>query len=253
MTLRLDRLSRGPHLPALVASSISREIAEGRLRPGDRLPTEQALASTFGVSRNVVREAIARLRFEGLVWSQQGRGAFVSETKPVVLRLEPSDGHAAGLFASLFDLRDMLEVPAAAQAASLRAEAELDRMRDARDAMLEAPYGSIAWLEGDLDFHRAIAAATRNPYLQQIIGFTGERVRESMLAAGNRSRSDDMAQATLGEHGRILDAVAEGDPDAAAAAMRLHLAGARQRLGLAASGGAASSRSGRSRTARAAS
>ncbi len=59
MALKLGKLNRGPHLPALVASSISREIAQGRLKPGDQLPSEQALATTFGVSRNVVREAIA--------------------------------------------------------------------------------------------------------------------------------------------------------------------------------------------------
>ena len=79
MTLKLDKVNRGPHLSTLVASSISREIAQGRLKPGDQLPTEQALATTFGVSRNVVREAIARLRSEGRIWSQQGRGAFVVE------------------------------------------------------------------------------------------------------------------------------------------------------------------------------
>jgi len=77
--LKLDKVHRGPHLSTLVASSISREIAQGRLKPGDQLPTEQALAQTFGVSRNVVREAIARLRSEGRIWSQQGRGAFVSD------------------------------------------------------------------------------------------------------------------------------------------------------------------------------
>ena len=72
MPLKLDVISRGPHLPALVASSLSREIAEGRLKPGDQLPTEQALAKTFGVSRNVVREAIARLRSENRVWFETG-------------------------------------------------------------------------------------------------------------------------------------------------------------------------------------
>ena len=91
MTLKLDKVNRGPHLSTLVASSISREIAQGRLKPGDQLPTEQALATTFGVSRNVVREAIARLRSEGRIWSQQGRGAFVVEsTNPTVLTIDPS-------------------------------------------------------------------------------------------------------------------------------------------------------------------
>ena len=89
MTLKLDKVNRGPHLSTLVASSISREIAQGRLKPGDQLPTEQALATTFGVSRNVVREAIARLRSEGRIWSQQGRGAFVVESNnPTVLTID---------------------------------------------------------------------------------------------------------------------------------------------------------------------
>src|SRR3954470_12612848 len=98
MTLKLDKVNRGPHLSTLVASSISREIAQGRLKPGDQLPTEQALATTFGVSRNVVREAIARLRSEGRVWSQQGRGAFVAdevnETVLTISHEEMSDATA---------------------------------------------------------------------------------------------------------------------------------------------------------------
>ena len=85
MALKLGKLNRGPHLPALVASSISREIAQGRLKPGDQLPTEQILATTFGVSRNVVREAIAKLRSEGRVWSEQGRGAFVTENTDLLV------------------------------------------------------------------------------------------------------------------------------------------------------------------------
>src|SRR3978361_1321752 len=121
MTLKLRKVSRGPHLPALVASSITREIARGRLKPGDQLPTEQALAVTFGVSRNVVREAIARLRFEGLIWSQQGRGAFVSDAPTAtVLKIEHDDRAPAEAFASLFQLRGLLEIPAAFLAAGLR-------------------------------------------------------------------------------------------------------------------------------------
>ena len=94
MNLKLDKVNRGPHLSTLVASSISREIAQGRLKPGDQLPTEQALATTFGVSRNVVREAIARLRSEGRIWSQQGRGAFVADaSNATVLTIDYNDIH----------------------------------------------------------------------------------------------------------------------------------------------------------------
>src|ERR1700742_2747521 len=106
MVLKLDKVSRGPHLPALVASSISREIAQGRLKPGDKLPTEQELSQTFGVSRNVVREAISRLRSEGRVWSQQGRGAFVSEASDsTVLTIDSASLQHSEAFQGLFELR----------------------------------------------------------------------------------------------------------------------------------------------------
>jgi len=106
MTLKLDKVNRGPHLSTLVASSITREIAQGRLKPGDQLPTEQALATTFGVSRNVVREAIARLRSEGRIWSQQGRGAFVTDaSNATVLTIDHETLQRADSFRSLFELR----------------------------------------------------------------------------------------------------------------------------------------------------
>src|ERR1700742_5229418 len=132
MGLRLGKVNRGPHLPTLLASSLSREIAQGRLRPGDRLPTEHALSATFGVSRNVVREAIAKLRSEGRVWSQQGRGAFVADTNnPTALSIHRDALQKGDAFRSLFELRGILEVHAAALAARRRAKDDLARMQEA--------------------------------------------------------------------------------------------------------------------------
>lgn len=233
MVLKLDKVNRGPHLSTLVASSITREIAQGRLNPGDQLPTEQALAATFGVSRNVVREAIARLRSEGRIWSQQGRGAFVAESvNAAVLTIDVDSMQRSGSFGSLFELRGILEVQAAALAAARRTQADLDAMRHALEAMRSAPYGSVAWLRGDLEFHRAVAEATRNAYIGQVLVFVSEKVRESILASGNRLRSDEMARITLGEHERILGAIAAADAESARSAMRVHLDGAAVRLGL---------------------
>lgn len=233
MNLKLDKVNRGPHLSTLVASSISREIAQGRLKPGDQLPTEQALATTFGVSRNVVREAIARLRSEGRIWSQQGRGAFVTDaSNPTVLAIDHETLQSADSFRSLFELRGILEVQAAALAAKRRTETDLKAMNAALDAMRNAPYGSVAWLKNDLEFHRAVSDATRNAYIGQFLVFVSERVRESILAAGNQQGSDDMARTTLGEHQRILAAIKARDEEGARAAMQEHLAGAARRVGL---------------------
>jgi DNA-binding FadR family transcriptional regulator len=230
--LKLDLINRAPHLPALVASSISREIAEGRLKPGDQLPTEQALARTFGVSRNVVREAIARLRSENRVWSKQGRGAFVAEAgSSPVLAIVDDELRAGEAFASLFELRGIIEVQGAALAAGRRAAADVKEMRKCRTAMAEAPYGSVAWLREDVNFHLAVAKATHNTYIVQLLIFIAERVRESILASSGK-RSDEMAQATIAEHDRILKAIEAGDDRAAAEAMRVHLDNAATRVGL---------------------
>jgi GntR family transcriptional repressor for pyruvate dehydrogenase complex len=232
VTLKLGKVNRGPHLPTLVASSLTREIAQGRLKPGDQLPTEAALASTFGVSRNVVREAIARLRSEGRVWSQQGRGAFVSEaTMASVLKIEHDESQPVDAFIALFQFRSILEVQGTALAARLRTEGDLERMHDAVEAMATAIYGSVAWLNGDVEFHQAIAGATHNTYVMQVVGFVSERVRESILAVGEH-RSDDMAQVTEREHRRILAAIEARDEPAARQAMQAHLSGAAKRVGL---------------------
>jgi len=233
MVLKLDKVNRGPHLSTLVASSISREIAQGRLKPGDQLPTEQALALTFGVSRNVVREAIARLRSEGRIWSQQGRGAFVADAaNTTVLTIDYDALQQGNAFRSLFELRGILEVEAAALAAKRRTDSDIAAMKEALEIMTGAPYGSVMWLKTDLEFHRTVAAATGNPYMVQFLTFVSERVRDSILAAGNQQRSDDMASITLGEHRKILAAIEAGNPQDAQLAMQQHLAGAAHRVGL---------------------
>lgn len=233
MALKLDKVTRGPHLSTLVASSIAREIAQGRLKTGDQLPTEQALASTFGVSRNVVREAIARLRSEGRIRSQQGRGAFVADmTASAALTIDLDGLPPNEAFRGLFELRGILEVEAAGLAALRRQPSDLDLMRDKMEAMAAAPYGGVVWLRMDLDFHAAIATATRNESIVQVLVFVSERVRESILASGGQQASDTVAQLTLDEHQRILDAIAQGDALAAQGAMRSHLKNAAGRVGL---------------------
>lgn len=233
MTLELGKVTRGPHLSTLVASSIAREIAQGRLKPGDQLPTEQSLATIFGVSRNVVREAIARLRSEGRVVSQQGRGAFVSELVPTsALTISHEGVEGASAFRGLFELRRLLEVEAADLAARRRGSHHIEALREILARMEASPYGGVAWLGADLDFHRAIADATGNVYIKQVLVFVSERVRESILASGHDRGSDGMAQMTISEHRTVLDAVAAGDPEGARTAMRAHLAAAAERVGL---------------------
>ena len=125
-------LGRAPNLPSQLARMISDEIVGGRYKAGERLPTERELAETFGVSRNVVREAIARLTFEGTVEPRQGSGVFVLGSNTVApLRLDAEMLRDRSLFASLFELRSILEGEAASLAAARRGRKHLATIKAA--------------------------------------------------------------------------------------------------------------------------
>ena len=232
--MSLGVVGRRPELPALVAASIMREIAERRLKPGDRLPTEHALATSFGVSRNVVREAMARLRSAGTVWSRQGSGFFVSEAPPPAgsaLRRSDPPAPCANAFRDLFDAREALEPRIAGLAAERRQDADLLSLEAAMSAMATALYGSRDWLESDVSFHRSLVGATGSELLAQIVEAFVDRLRESLLVARVRPDLARAAECTVSEHEAVLRAVRAGDAPAAATAMRDHLDRARRRLG----------------------
>lgn len=233
MSLKLPQLTRGPYLPARVASLISREIVEGRLRPGDRLPTEQALARSFGVSRNVVREAIAGLRSDGVVRSRPGVGAFVAESDaPSTLRIDREALQDRASFRSLFELRAILEIDAAGLAAERRDEQALAAIATALERMRAAADGGPASIEADLAFHRAVASATGNTYIATFVGFLSEQVRESIATARANADAAEHLRVTVAEHEAIHEAIARRRSSAARDAMRRHITSAAARLGL---------------------
>src|SRR5215218_1707403 len=93
----LKRLSPSRNLTGETTEQLTVEIRSGRLAPGSRLPTEQALMTALGVSRTVVREAIAALRSEGLVVTRQGSGAYVAaDASRVPFRIVGLDGSKIG-------------------------------------------------------------------------------------------------------------------------------------------------------------
>jgi DNA-binding FadR family transcriptional regulator len=222
------------HLPSQVASAVGQEIDGGALKAGDKLPTEHELARAFGVSRAVVREAIAQLRNEGLVETRQGVGAFVlpSRHRPV-LRIAVDNLSDQQRFRSLFQLRVPLEVEAAGLAALHHAPDDLQRL----DESLEAMGGLQAWssdegIAADLSFHRTLAQATQNHYFPAVLGFVGEKITTTIVEARSLVALEQLYNRTVQEHRAVRDAVAARDMHAARAAMRAHILGAASRLNL---------------------
>ncbi len=234
MTLMdFGQIRRAEHLPARIAADIAREITDGRIAPGQKLPTEHLLAKTFGVSRSVVREAIAHLRNEGLVETRQGVGAFATETgRRPSLRIEQGNLSDRENFRSLFQLRFALEVEAAGLAAAHHSAQDLAQLDDALTRMTGAEKWTEEGIVADLAFHRIVAAATRNDYFHQVIGFIGERIHYTINAARAAAVLEEIVEVTIAEHVAIRNAIATHEPARAREAMRNHLEGAAYRLDL---------------------
>lgn len=214
-----------------VVAELTTRITTGAVSPGERMPSEATLERELGVSRTVVREAVARLRSAGLLESQQGRGTFVLAVpteQPYVLATAP---HTVAETVELIELRTAIEVEAASLAARRRQESDLERLRTA-SAELHPDDPPNRTIDADFVFHRAVALATRNRHFPALLGSLGPlmivlpRDRRGADASGEGWDS----RPAIAEHAAVLDAITAGDPVTAAAAMRLHLASSVRRL-----------------------
>lgn len=226
-------INRAKSLPETIARDIQQEVTAGNLKPGDRLPTESELAETFGVSRTVVREAIAQLRHEGLVETRRGVGAFITEPeRRQFLRIEGLSLDDPESFRSLFQLRNVLEVEAAGLAALLHTEDEMAKIDEALNRMINADQWSEDGVVADLDFHHAIASATGNEYFPVFIGFISEKMSDAMNASRVYAIREEIVKVTIAEHVAVRDAIAKRDVQEARRTMELHILGGAQRVRL---------------------
>jgi GntR family transcriptional repressor for pyruvate dehydrogenase complex len=236
--LTVRRVQRRPHLAEHIAAALGDEISSGRLRHGDRLPTEQFLAENFGVSRNVVREAIASLRSQGLVQSRQGLGAFVSLPQETTEPLGQASASAQLLegdntIRNMFEVRAALESQAAALAAINMTPRKLAAIRDAVERMRFTGEPTAATVNADLDFHRAVAAAAGNDYLESMIRTVLDPMRP--LIAANFARHGPMfgniPHAARDEHEALVQAFIDKDAALARRLMGEHIVSAAARFG----------------------
>ncbi len=228
---QFKEIRRSGYLPDIIASEVMDQISSGALMPGDSLPTEVALAEMFGVSRNVVREATARLRSDGVIETKQGRGAIVrpvSERNTFRVDMGALD-HTKNLSA-LFELRGLLEIDAAGLAALRRTDDDVAALTASLDQMNGSDGFDEKRLEADAQFHRVLGTATGNEYLATIISYLSSRLKDTTRATDEVYVETDLLQVTIQEHQRILEAVRAQDAQAARQAMDAHIRGAAARL-----------------------
>ncbi|MCZ7910578.1 FadR/GntR family transcriptional regulator [Agrobacterium leguminum] len=223
---------QGVSLAAKISSALRRDLSEGVFRPGDRLPSESELTREYSVSRTVVREAIAILRADGLVEARKGAGVFAVEVKPA--KELPFNDLAVGRISSvieLLELRTVFEVESAGLAASRRSAVQVEAIVDAHRRVGDCLAAGLPTRDADFEFHLAIAQATQNrrfPEFLQLIR-SGIIPRGELQGAAPGSRPKDYNLHLQEEHARIVDAIIEGDADAARLYMAAHLRGSLER------------------------
>ncbi len=203
-----------------IVEQIEESILNGRLKPGDQLPSERELAQQFGVSRTAVREAVKALHERGRLEAYAGRGTFITDATSHGIRESLDRVTKVGGTGHLADLLVMLEPEIAALAATKSGEQQIATMRETISAMEQAFDDQEACIDADLDFHLTLAEAAGNPFILALIDSIVDVLREKRLRVFRVKGGAERARL---HHQRILDAIEERDTAKAREAMRAHL------------------------------
>jgi DNA-binding FadR family transcriptional regulator len=232
-TLERAATVRRPKLADLVIDTLRQRINAGEYRAGGKLPTESQMTAIFGVSRTVVREALAALAADGMVQSRQGAGVFVvgNATQAFnAIGLERSNKISVAL--NVLEVRMGVEIEASGLAAMRRSASQEAAIQEAwnefdRLLKLGTPTGKT-----DFAFHRAIAAATNNPFYIEVLDGLGSRTIPCDVASpwGTENvLTYEYQEGLQREHMRILQAISAQDAQGAREAMRQHLSLSQER------------------------
>ena len=217
-------------LADIVYEQLFRLIQRGEFPQGCKIPPEGTLADRFGVSRPIVRDALARLKEEGYVRSQRGSGSVVVRGEPPGLHAYPPIRTISDLLRS-YEFRITVETATAAMAAERRLPADLADLDRTLERASDAIDRAMPHLLGDLnfDFHRAVARATHNPFylktVEMIPNFIGaEQLQVTTFA---EQQTPEQHRRVHDEHVAVFEAIRAREPERAVRDMERHIAAAR--------------------------
>lgn len=208
-----------------IVARIEELLSDGRTEPGGRLPAEREMARLLGVSRPALREAVKVLEARGRLVVRHGQGVFVARTPPEVVAARLASLEIS--LRELFDMRMVLEEPAAAWAAEMATAQDVAALAEALAAEEPARIEPIDFdrlKKLDAAFHLRIVEASKNRFLRQTLG-----VLQEMLGAGMETTLKIPGRVPIAgaDHRRIFEAIVARDSEAARAAVRDHIVGAR--------------------------
>lgn len=207
------------------------QIMDGRLKEGERLPSENEISTLFGVSRPIVRAALLRLRLEGLLHARQGSGTYVLRQAAGERTMPPSPEQVT-TFLRCVEVRLPIEAAAARLAALRRNREQLAGIEAAHEEYRRNMEAGELLYGSDLAFHLAIADASGNPQFADVLRhiedpMTGSRSLSLSLAL---PRGREKRQLVWTEHDHVVEAIRACDAEAAQVAMQFHINQIRRRL-----------------------
>lgn len=226
--------SAGNHAGGTLADRVTAALME-RVRGGaypahTRLPTEPQLAEQFGVSRTVVREAISRLKSEGLVETRQGSGTVVlTPQRYNTFRIDAPGGTVD--IRAVQEVRSGLESEMAAMAAARRTDAQNAKIQRALRRIDDAVADGGDGVAEDMAFHRAIAEAANNPLMTSLLEFIGRALHDVIkITRTNEAQREDFFRQVEIEHAAIASAISERDVEGARRAALQHMQASIERI-----------------------
>ena len=225
-------IHRQPALSKQVYDHLNDLIQDGSYRPGETLPSETELARTLDVSRPVVREALTRMKHDGLLLSRKGgRSVVANDTSGLAFRFDTGKDQDKQFLVHLYEMRAIIGPEAASLAAYRATPTALKQIRKKLQILNKAIDNGEEGTDESFDFHKSVLDASGNPQLAELAYWIGKKIWSFTLTydtAKNGKMHDDVQK----EHESLVEAIEKRDPQLARAVSRNHITQAAKRRGL---------------------
>ncbi|MCU4676778.1 FadR family transcriptional regulator [Catenovulum sp. 2E275] len=223
-----SKIRRSHNLTSELADLLRQQIKQGKYAIGSKLPSSKYIEEQAGVSRSVVREAVAQLKAEGILISRQGVGVFVANAKSAntnAFEINASEFASIKDAIQILELRKAVETEMCALSAEKRTESQLAKIKACFVQISQKNEQKLDSMHEDFAFHKSIAEATSNPYFVRFIDFIGAGVipARDIITQGHDLNTTEYLDLIQKEHEQIMRAIELKDKEFARAAMRAHL------------------------------
>ncbi|MGJ9459913.1 FadR/GntR family transcriptional regulator [Oceanobacillus sp. CF4.6] len=209
-----------------VAEHIKKQILDGKLKPGEKLPSDKELCELYSVGRSTIREALSALKFMGLIQSRQGEGSIVRKVDPEDIGMPDFTGLLLSdqTILELMEARKLIEISNVQLAAKNRDGRNLKKLQQIIDQMEANLLENNESEKEDMLFHQTIAQGTQNSIMVRLLDTISEPMEKAMKEIRRMGFSNPLSTIlVLSEHKVIYQAIVEQDAEKAQNAMQKHL------------------------------